>query len=312
MQVWSWSGPEGLEPVLEGLDKQDHPVTALQYLPSTGSLSHALLSGNVKGELNLSRIETDVEGFKLTCEKISDFAKAPVTCMDLQVESGQLLVASEEGTIGLLDIQAEKMTVKAKKASESTLNCAKWISPSSFIVASHASEILVYDHRISHEVPSLTIKERVDAPTSIDRRVWSIDNNPARPWLVGSAVSGPSLDLRPTVMFHDLRAAQHPVLQNQSLHIGHIWKINFHPDQPDLVLTASDDGTLLMWDTTAAFNATSSLKPASIATNIQRKQNVKRLRNDGLPINHFQIDTLHNLVISSSDSESITFNVDLL
>ena len=312
VQIWSWSGPDGLEPTLEGICKQDQPVTALQYLPSVGNESFRLLSGNLKGEIQISAVEPDVEGYKMSCEKVSDFSKGPVTSMDYQPDSGLVLVASEDGSYGIMDSTVATMTVNAVKASESCLNCAKWISPHSFVVASHAAEMLVFDTRTSTNVPTRTLKERVDTPSSVDRRIWSVDNNPARPWLIGSAVSGPSLDLRPTVMFHDLRAAPHPVLINQSLHIGHIWQLNFHPDQPDLVLTGSDDGTLLVWDTTSAFNSTSSLKPSSISTNLQRKQNVKRLRNDGLPINHFQIDTLHNLVISSSDSESITFNVEVL
>jgi hypothetical protein len=284
----------------------------LQYLPNTTSSTHQLVSANIKGELHTSTIENDVEGFKLQTQKLASTAKAPVTALDFQSEIGHMIVVSEDGSYSIWDSLSNRIVVDAVKASESCLNSAKWISPHSFVIASHSTEIQVWDTRVSNSVPTRILKENAETSSNIDRRVWSIDNNPARPWLIGSSVSGPSNDVRPTVMFHDLRAAPQPVLINSSLHIGHIWQLNFHPDHPDLVLTASDDGTLLEWNTASAFNATSTLKPASISSNLQKKQNVRRLRNDGLPINHFKIDTHHNLVISTSDAESITFNVDLI
>lgn len=301
----------------EGVSRQDHPITSLQYLPSASSEAHRLVSVNVKGELSITTVESSVEGLQLT----SDFARAkiasaPATSLDVQSDRERVVTVAEDGMYAVWDAQTGKFVVEPTQASESCLNCVRWISHDSFVTASHSSDIQVWDVRTSTKEPVRALVEEVeqgDVAKSTDRRVWSVDNNPARPWLLGSSVSGPSQELRPTIMFHDLRAAPQPALINSSLHTGHIWKMQFHPQHPDHVVTASDDGTLLLWDTTSAFEATATLKPTSINghRHHSKHQNVKRLRNDGLPINHFQIDSHHNLVISSSDAESITFNSDL-
>jgi len=335
IQIWSWNGPDGLEPVVEGHIRQDHPITSLQYLPSRSGDSHRLVSTNVKGYLSVTRVESDVEGFVLKPEFKCKVSHAPATSLDVQGEHDRVVTVGEDGTYALWDAHAEKLLVEPTQVSESSLNCVRWISQDSFVMASHASDVQVWDMRSSKVEPVRVLKEQVAVEEqtrssssaasasasslhigSVDRRVWSVDNNPARPWLIGSAVSGPSQDLRPTVMFHDLRAAPHPVLINASLHLGHIWQLQFNPQHTDHVITASDDGTLLDWDTASAFEATTTLKPSTITApkmqQHQRKQNVRRLRNDGLPINHFQIDSHHNLVISASDAESLTFNTDLI
>lgn len=312
--MWSWSGPGGLEPYLEVLQKQDHPITALKSLPGTSSAAFHLLSTNVKGEMMLSAAKEGAEGLNMEVEvEVQLGSGAPLTSVDVQGDRNHVLVAGEDGKFWIWDATADRMLQQGVQASESALNAAKWISPDSFVVASHASECHVWDLRESHVAPVRTLKEHVNAHAVVDRKIWSLDSNPARPWLIASAVSGPSQELRPTIMFHDLRAAPQPVLVNASLHLGHIWKVAFHPDHPDHIISSSDDGTLLQWDTSSAFESTSNLKPASIGQRFQnsKENNVKCLRNDGLPINSFEIDTAHNLVISTSDAESITFNTEL-
>lgn len=310
MQLWSWTGPEGLEPSVEATNKQDCPVTCLKSLPPRNDGVPRLISGNVKGELSILEAVEDDEGLELTVQSLQNLSGAPLTSIDVQPERHQALIVGEEGKYWIMDLNKQEMKVEGQQASQSSIGAAKWISPDSFIIASHASEMQVWDLREAIDKPSRVLKENVNSTSVVDRRIWSVDTNPARPWLVCSAVSGPSQDLRPTVMFHDLRAAPQPVLVNQSLHSGHLWKVAFHPDQPNHVVSCSDDGTLLLWDTSSAFEQTSNLKPSSIGSKIQG-QHVKRLRNDGLPINTFEIDTTHNLIISTSDAEAITFNTDL-
>lgn len=310
VQLWSWTGPDGLEPTIEASAKQDLPVTCLKALPPSNNGALRLMSGNVVGELSFFETVEEASGLELTPKATLTLSDVPLTAIDLQLERDHALIVGESGKYWIYDIEKQSPVSKSRQASESAIGAAKWISPDSFLVASHASELQVWDLRESNDKPSRVLKENVNAHSVVDRRIWSIDTNPARPWLTCSAVSGPSQDLRPTVMFHDLRAAPQPVLVNQSLHFGHLWKVAFHPDQPDHVISCSDDGTLLMWDTSSAFEHTVNLKPSSIGSKFQGN-NIKALRNDGLPINTFQIDTSHNLVISSSDAEAITFNTDL-
>ena len=310
MQIWSWTGPDGLEPNVEAASKQDWPVTSLKSIPSGRQGEFSLISGNVKGELSVLVAREAHEGLELTIESSTKLSEAPLTAIDVQWDREQALVVGEEGKFWIYNVAAQSISGEGRQASQSAFGAAKWISPDSFLVASHASELQVWDLREANDRPTRVLKENVNAHSVVDRRVWSLDTNPARPWLVCSAVSGPSQDLRPTVMFHDLRAAPQPVLVNQSLHFGHLWKVAFHPDHPDHVLSCSDDGTLLMWDTSSAFEHTTNLKPSSIGSKLHGS-NVKRLRNDGLPINTFEIDTTDNLVISSSDAEAVTFNTDL-
>ena len=265
----------------------------------------------MKGELGVTLIETDVEGFKLTSTTEAKISNGPATALDVQQDRGHVLAVGEDGTYSVWDATSGKMLVGPTQASESALNAAKWISPDSFVVASHSSEYQVWDRRTSNEVPVKVLKATQGAG-NIDRRVWSLDVNPARPWLLLSSLSGPSNDLQPSISFHDLRASTLPVVSNNSLHQGHIWQVQFHQAEPDYVLSASDDGCLIIWDTTSAFESTSTLKPASIASQLQKRQNFKKLRNDGLSINCFQVDTQHNLVVSASDSESVSFNLDLI
>lgn len=321
--MWSWNGPEGLEPSLEGKAAQDHPITALQYLPSSASASHRLLSTNANGDLSVTTIENGVDELKMSSTVVARLL-GPATALDIQEERQHVAFVGEGGRFTIWDANAETELNTAVLASESCLNAVHWINPDSFITASLADEVQVWDRRQGLTAPARVLKEHASSKNaenagadshfgaSCDRRVWSIDNNPARPWLLASGVSGPAHDLKPTIMFHDLRAAPYPVLINSSLHQGHIWQVQFHYTQPELVFSASDDGCLLMWDTTSAFEATAKLKPSSIAPKVPRKQTVKRLRNDGIPVNCFRVDADYNLVISSSDSESVTFNVDLL
>lgn len=325
--MWSWGGPEGLEPVLEGKARQQHPITALKYLPYNESGAHRLISTNANGELAVTVVENGVEELKLETKQVSRLS-GPATALDVQADRNHVVYVGEDGRFSIWDANAEKDINAAVLASESCLNSVHWINPDSFVTASHSQEIQVWDRRQGFGEPVRVLKEHntdknaeqksaasgsdTAFGASCDRRVWSVDNNPARPWLIASGVSGPAHDLKPTIMFHDLRASPQPVLINSSLHQGHIWQVQFHYTQPDLVLSSSDDGCLLLWDTTAAFDATANLKPSSIAPKHQKKQTVKRLRNDGIPVNCFQVDADYNLVISSSDSESVTFNVDLL
>jgi WD40 repeat protein len=266
----------------------------------------------VKGELSVTLIETDADGYKLTSNSEAKLASGPATSLDVQEDRGHVVVAGEDGTYSIWDASSGKVLVGPVQASESALNTAKWISPDSFVVASHSSEYQVWDRRTSNEVPVKVLKEQANSSGNIDRRVWSLDINPARPWLLLSSISGPSNDLSPTIAFHDLRSSIQPVLANASLHQGHIWQAQFHKAEPDYVLSASDDGRLIIWDTVTAFESTTSIKPSSIASQLQKKQNYRTLRNDGLSINCFAVDTHHNLVISASDAESVAFNLELI
>lgn len=227
------------------------------------------------------------------------FHKGPMTCFDMENESHNLVTVGEDGMINVINLNNldDSWTVHA---SENCLNAVKFISSKNFIAASHSCEIQIWDNRSNSKVPSKTHREHKDV-LDVERRVWSIDINPAKPWLICCAVSGPNKNLDPSIIFYDVRASTTPVMLNNSIHNGHVWQANFHPKNPDFIVSSSSDGSLALWNTYNSFSNDSN----------SNDFNVQLLRNSDLDITSFDIDNRNDMIISTSEVESITFNSEI-
>jgi len=87
-----------------------------------------------------------------------------------------------------------------------------------------------------------------------------------------------------------------PIIKSQK-HKGNVWQVGYHPADPNIRLTASSDGTALMWN----FNAQRVFDRSS------ENYQVLGLLQSELSINCFDLHSDVNLLIAASDTEALMF-----
>ncbi|XP_049850822.1 nucleoporin Nup43-like [Schistocerca gregaria] len=317
LQCWNWPFEEASEPFLSSAIKIPHAATSIKCLPHPSSVQadHLILATTNTGSVSLFDLKFDTGTKSFSEISTHCFHSGAATALDILSGDTRFVSVGEDGVIHCADIESLRVIQSFSQDPDSAINTVHSLSPFTFATAlAHSSEVHIWDARTTSGLVRILQYPKHSIP-DMHCCIWSIDHHPDKSWLLCHGLSGLFVQSNSSLVFHDLRASQlYPIFVNNSLHNNHIWQVKFHPTKPDYIFSASEDGSLVMWDFSTFSDQPyrQSLESSSVrnpSIRHQGQQNGRKIINYVASIECFDIDSGHNAIISSTEDESIIFNL---
>lgn len=295
IQVWEIRHDKKNHFLLGSFNVQSR-VTAIKY-HRINQNSGKILSTHQDGTLTIFDVSYDNEKAKIQINSQFECHKGPATSLDIS-RKFEIITVGEDGHLWCGDLKTGKIIINSLKISESPLHSISFSDDDTFITASHSKLITMWDLKSSFKntcTPTAHFEEEFDnQKPNTYRYVWSLDCHPAQPFFISSTSS--NNNQRPCIMVHDSRLNQpYPIYQWNDIYSTNIWKVRYNKDDPNFIISCSDDCTLskLYFLTTEE----QRLRPGPQKEIIQQYI---------FPISCFDIDYTNNLILSASEDEMLS------
>lgn len=257
-------------------------VSALSYVKSEG-----VVIGNTAGlikYLSISPTQKLSESFVWEGLHSSKMGG----CSGLDVNLPDIATVGDDGSIHILHVTTAKPLHSLPGVDSCAITCVRWLSSSELSTTNSIGQLRIYDVRSPNcdDKPQRVIMSTVDPQT-----LRSLDRHPSQAHMLAAGGADGCLT------FFDLRQDKAAIAKLQ-LHQSDVWDVRFNQQQPDLLYTCSEDGSVRKLDTSSNIKHLNA-SPSATTSPIQISEMVE----GEVAVN--AIDVSGSSLVCANDSDAI-------
>ncbi|KAL6073942.1 Nucleoporin Nup43 [Balamuthia mandrillaris] len=311
--LWSFSLPDWEDEEEETGPQPPSPLADNVVFGSVAGLkvverdsSLFALSVTTHGNLNVHKVFFDTSSSLSKEDRLKRTStwerlhRSACTAFDVRAESNEIVTAGEDGALHFVQLEQAitKPHLSIENADSSGVSSVHFISSHSVLSVGSTGHLKLFDLRTNSNAQQdfTMVKTMKDAGSSILQCAAVHPHQPS--FVVTGAHDG-------SIAFWDLRHPKWP-FQSYAQHTADVWDIQFHAAHPDNVISASEDGTLLLWN----FNPKNEMRGTFTADKEQLL--LRKLLRQRVGLNSLAVLPEMNMLCCAADNEALLFLGELL
>ncbi|KAL4713925.1 hypothetical protein ACJJTC_015579 [Scirpophaga incertulas] len=228
-------------------------------------------------------------------KNLHNYGSDQCSCSSLDTLDGDVVTIGEDGAIHILNTRRGQVSVSISGADSCSLHSVCFIKHTEVITGNIRGHMKIWDIRSNSNKPAASFLLAGD-----EMAATCIINHPTQPHIILAGSESGSLAM------WDLRVNSFPT-SLLNAHAAGVTEMQFHPENPQKLLTCSVSGEVWDWNMQAMTKSTMGTEHQITTWMPLEDQNAMRV-NSLMPVLHKPINTLHcnkGKILCGADNEAI-------